>query len=348
MTARNGTTLKGYFNFHDVPSESNFADLVDSLYAGPALLIAASNSRAVDIARADYVCDGTNDEEQLQAAHDALPATGGLLRLCGGTYNIQSTGVAISKPGVDLRGASKNATKITSALATAALTVDIGVDATICQFGFSDFWLSLLGNGDGIQLNHNRSNYGEIKRLHVTGGVTTAWAINSLGTNVTHLADIYMQCHCNGIVYQSVPGGDPDYNWGDSIFQHIEIAMLEATTTGIKIAGPDNSDKKVNNVLISQVEVTGQGNESSNVGMHLRNCSRISLDHVDLENLGTGLLHESGQDGGAVNEANAFIQVFAINCGDDYSEVGSPTHLTIIGGDGELQSMQQLAGTSIS
>lgn len=41
------------------------------------LVVAASNSSAKDIALADYRCDGTNDQVEIQVALDAAGAVGG-------------------------------------------------------------------------------------------------------------------------------------------------------------------------------------------------------------------------------------------------------------------------------
>jgi hypothetical protein len=57
----------------------------------------------------DYVCDGTNDEVQIQAAHDALPANGGRIILGPGTYS--ATGVVFTKTTI-LEGAGRLATHI--------------------------------------------------------------------------------------------------------------------------------------------------------------------------------------------------------------------------------------------
>ena len=47
-------------------------------------IVAASDSRNKDLA--DFVADGTNDEVEIQAAIDALPATGGVVYLLEGTF----------------------------------------------------------------------------------------------------------------------------------------------------------------------------------------------------------------------------------------------------------------------
>ena len=54
------------------------------------LFVAASNAPAWQKTGADYVCDGTNDEVQIQAAIDALSNTGGRIRLSAGTFYIDA------------------------------------------------------------------------------------------------------------------------------------------------------------------------------------------------------------------------------------------------------------------
>jgi parallel beta-helix repeat protein len=52
--------------------------------------IAAADSSALAKAQADLVCDGIDDDVQIQAAIDALPSVGGSVRLMEGTFTISS------------------------------------------------------------------------------------------------------------------------------------------------------------------------------------------------------------------------------------------------------------------
>lgn len=54
------------------------------------VIIAASNSSSADKQIADYVCDGVNDEVELQQAIDAFGENSGVIQLCNGTYNIDA------------------------------------------------------------------------------------------------------------------------------------------------------------------------------------------------------------------------------------------------------------------
>jgi len=65
------------------------------------IVVAASDS--VDTSSADYVCDGTADDVQIQAALSAVPATGGRVLLLEGTYNI-SAQMTIASSGTTISG----------------------------------------------------------------------------------------------------------------------------------------------------------------------------------------------------------------------------------------------------
>ncbi len=58
---------------------------------GATYVVAASDAPAHVKAQADYVCDGTADQVEIQAALNALPAGGGTARLSEGTFTITDT-----------------------------------------------------------------------------------------------------------------------------------------------------------------------------------------------------------------------------------------------------------------
>src|SRR3990167_10758410 len=58
--------------------------------------VAASDASAASIAMADYVCDGTADDVDINAAIAALPATGGKVMLTEGTFTIASPILLVS------------------------------------------------------------------------------------------------------------------------------------------------------------------------------------------------------------------------------------------------------------
>lgn len=71
--------------------------------------VAATDSSAKAKAMADFTCDGTNDEVEINAAVAALPSTGGMVRLLEGNYVAE--GITANEA-VDFRGDGMFATKI--------------------------------------------------------------------------------------------------------------------------------------------------------------------------------------------------------------------------------------------
>ncbi|WP_305066714.1 hypothetical protein, partial [Methanoculleus sp.] len=75
---------------------------------GPTVVVAASDSSPVSKAQADYVCDGTDDQHDIQEAFDALPPSGGTVALSEGTFDC--AGSIYPRANSMLRGEGPNAT----------------------------------------------------------------------------------------------------------------------------------------------------------------------------------------------------------------------------------------------
>jgi len=98
MTIINKSTLKGYFNYLDQPSEANFADWIETMNPREYRTVGPAGSDA------DYICDSINDEVQIQEAIDAvaaLPEVNYIKKPNGDVYS----GIANSAKVILLRGA---------------------------------------------------------------------------------------------------------------------------------------------------------------------------------------------------------------------------------------------------
>lgn len=65
-------------------------DTLSKLNMPSTIVVAASNSDALDKSIADYVCDGANDEVEIQQAINDFSTKGGQIILCNGDYYIDS------------------------------------------------------------------------------------------------------------------------------------------------------------------------------------------------------------------------------------------------------------------
>lgn len=105
----------------------------------PTFLVASVDARSALRAVADFICDGTNDEDEIQAAFDALPSTGGKVVLSEGRFypGNDVALVQITMPsGTHLQGCGMNVTQFVSDSVTAAFDFQIlyGSDCDLTDF----------------------------------------------------------------------------------------------------------------------------------------------------------------------------------------------------------------------
>jgi len=111
MAKQTRTTLKSYFNTGDYPTEQNFADLIESARNleddGYSLVVTVAMFPDVG----DYVCDGTDDDVQIQEAIDSLGSSGGTVFIKKGVYNTASNpGVKVRNKHITVTGEGKQLT----------------------------------------------------------------------------------------------------------------------------------------------------------------------------------------------------------------------------------------------
>jgi hypothetical protein len=152
-------------------------------------LVAASDAPAAVIASAQYVCDGTADDVQINAALNALPAGGGRVELSSGTFTIAAT-VALPNLPVSLVGQGGKATiiKAVSGL-TVPLVVVLG-PAAPSVYGVNMQriqYLSIDGSVASGSAAHNLVIAGSVyqgvyEHLHITGAKGHSIYLHSVNT----------------------------------------------------------------------------------------------------------------------------------------------------------------------
>ena len=136
LTEKTTLSLLDVFPLDSVANETNqvsFANLQKSMTKLPFLVVGTT-------ADCDYVCDGTADDVQIQAAATALSTTGGIVYIKPGTYSLTAS---VTLPdNVSIQGAGAGATIL---LTTSAITFFI--TGSNCRIS----GLKLSGNSTGVQ-----------------------------------------------------------------------------------------------------------------------------------------------------------------------------------------------------
>lgn len=133
----------------DVPTSATFRSYANSIRAIPTgnktcRFVIGTSTAGWTEKDCDYLCDGVDDQEEINAAIQALPETGGEIKVLDGTYNITAT-ISMNKNYVKFTGNGQNTVfkrKFTSSnISTGGI---ITLDSNYVTF--SDFTLD--GNKD--------------------------------------------------------------------------------------------------------------------------------------------------------------------------------------------------------
>jgi len=159
------------------------------------LTVAAVDANAQFIAAADFVCDGVDDDVQIQAALDQLTTDeGGVVQLSEGTFVLaDSTGLTFDRSNVEIRGMGEATLIQASLMAGVAFfsmvdtttrfritirdlrinsaTADTGTGIDFSHFRVcSIFSVSISGVLIGVDINDASSFYNDIRDVDVTAG----------------------------------------------------------------------------------------------------------------------------------------------------------------------------------
>ena len=150
-------------------------------------LVVGTSSSGWTSADCDYLCDGTDDQVEINAAIQALPSTGGEVVILDGTYNITAT-IAMNKANVKLSG-NGNATVLKRMWNSSSLegVINLSFDSCAVESLLINSGTSSSGAND-LCIYLNGSNYntitGNICRNN-SGGIYLSGSSSSDSNTIT-------------------------------------------------------------------------------------------------------------------------------------------------------------------
>jgi hypothetical protein len=306
--------------------------------------VAASDATTAQKARADYVCDGTADNVQIQDAIDAVKAEGGgIVQLSGGTFTLADTLTITGNTDEDnadtltLRGAGAQATTLTMAADTNGIELTDWAMANI-----EDLGIVVSGSGSGIHstavLSGNEVSFwhSSFRNLRLNGGFTTTntgWGMDLAMPWRSVFENIEIEGTRNGMRLSNQ--GDVQ-NAGDCTFTRMFIEIVGTGGVAIHVSSPSNNMNQ-NNFNMVEIGANGTG------------CTGILIDGAagGASQRFWGLNAEQFQT--TINVANGESNVFDCNyitcdtgqagnkmfvCGtDSYNNVFSAKWVNVAGSD---------------
>jgi len=251
------------------PFANRFTDVSDLRTA--TYVVAASDS--VHKFEADYFCDGTNDHVQIQAALDALPATGGEVFLLDGTYNIE---VSIALDSYQtLRGCGENTIVTTTTTALDIITATGGSGTEKVGILIAD--LRVDGTIGGAVNNDNG-----IKWTYVDSSqITNVWVIGNKEEGI-----YFDYCDYNRIVGNHVSG-----NTWDGIY--IYNSTYNTITANIAENGGSEGIELYSSYFNIITGNICQGNGSNGINLYYAEDNTVG-DNVIQGSAGVGLYLSEG------------------------------------------------------
>ncbi|MDP3015138.1 MAG: NosD domain-containing protein, partial [bacterium] len=224
-------------------------------------IVAASNS--LNKEKADYVCDGTDDQVEIQAAIDALGANGGAVYLLEGTFNISASinldNVAPDDSGKAIIGAGTGTVlKVTTGASNVNVVNASSVNNILISQLMIDGNNKTGSNNQGIEFNS--VTYSKIDKV---------WVKEAVGKK-TAGCGIYLYASSNNTISGTDVQGNRTVGIKLSSSNNNTIAAntVQGNGAGIELSSSNNNTITTNTVadtsLRSSLEISSSNNNTIN------------------------------------------------------------------------------------
>lgn len=282
----------------------------------PANFVIASSTASTNWS-ADYLCDGTDDQVQIQAAHDALPSAGGKILLTEGVFSINAP-VLITKDNVTIEGMGTGG-KQGDGTSSTATRLELTVNVT----------------GQGI-LAQNAGNTRPVYALHMRNFTLDG---KDLGTNVIGIKaksdnssyeNVHVwRCTSDGFVFEA----------------YVTNAMNDTKMIGLMSMENAGSGYRLNAQRADDLMFMGCiAGRNDLHGWHIATSSQQLTNCHSYDNLGHGILFDGG--GTRTKIVNTKVEGNGLHGIYGDSTNGGNSDIVITGGSGFYNNSAAVANTS--
>lgn len=332
--------------------KQSFLDFSQTIQRKPSVeFVAASDAAAVERQVATFLCDGTDDDVEINAAIGAGNKT---VMLSSGTFTISSN-IAMDKDGLSLKGQGRFNTTIKRASGASAGTAVVTANSTNGKFSVQDMTIDGFRNGN-TTLNGSAHGFGFKAEL---GAIRNIRVLNCQGPGIIATASgrdvVIDNCtveNCNGTGIDLNQSGN----------ENIRVTNCYVETSGLE-DGTDGSGYHLNGVettllncqdrdsrtsfrvdvatsghvsLSNCIGVTGEGN-----GVLVRGdnfLGSLIIDNCRLDDTsGTASYAVDLKDPGSNTGRNIHMSGTVVDANANTAQrIGDATRVTISGGDFEM------------
>jgi len=277
-------------------------------YDEPVVIVAAAGAPASWVTAADYVCDGTSDNVEINAALAATKSTGTPVVLSPGTFNISAqvllTGTGNVDTGVtrELRGCGMD----TTILNVASGVNGIGMNDTV-KVNIHDLGLIITGTSNGFTSVASTTTpwtsfwLSSFRNIRISGPFSSAhsgWGMKLGSPFRSIFENIEMSGVRNGLqIYTEYANQNP----GDTTFNRMFIELAGGTGIAYYLYGAVNADCTMNQCVFTMCEAIADGSAGT-VGIQLDgnglgSANWNKFQGINLEQFDTLIWVKGGSEG---------------------------------------------------
>lgn len=288
ITGKTAVTAAGadYVLISDTDDSGNLKKALVSDFGGSATkdssyyLVAANDATTKEKALADYQCDGTADEVQINAALSDVKNMGGIVILSSGTFNcaatvalVGETANSVSNPLIRLWGVGADATMLNMASNVSGITI---TQEPKFDIGFLQIVVKGTAHGilqtAGTERGNHQSHLHDINIItDFTSHDSAYWGIKMESPFRMRFTNIEMNGVANGMWLTShTDSFNPGNLTGDRIFIDLWDNAAVSGAIGFKLSVLNSSSTGHFNLTSwNMLHISGGSNLTSSVGIQL-------------------------------------------------------------------------------
>ena len=276
------------------------------------IYVAANDATTREKAIADYLCDGTADQVQINLAIDDVRATGGKVILSSGNFaiaaSIDLTGDVAEddgNPAITLIGSGIEGTVLTG-----GSNIDVITTGQRAKFELAYMTIKASGSGDCLSqtAGTERGNWQSfVHDLYLQGNFSdhSGWGINMESPFRMRFANIEMNGVANGV---NLKCHTESFNPGnlslDRVFIDLWNDASNASAVGLRLAVTSSSSTGVMNLVsVNRLDIAGGSNLTSSIGIEIVGASASygdsrhhTFNSLNIEDVKTAIKFTRGRD----------------------------------------------------
>jgi hypothetical protein len=254
---------------------------------GPTLVVAASNASDKRKADADYLCDGTADEVEINAAIAAAVASGGKVQLSEGKFLTAAT--VTMDTGVWLDGMGEGATEIEAGAGVTVAVITVPKDNSWLRITNMQIDAEHVADVHGIYLEGDaaglkvESAFLENLDIRDADASIACWGIYWQNPFKSVIRNVHIYNCANGLLCDMLQDA---YSCGNSRIDNVYLKLTTDNGVGFQFG---QSARSISHIFASRLQVNRAAAETGLTGLLVYGGHQLVFNEINFEGVAIGV-----------------------------------------------------------